>query len=288
MIDVGGYRLHLWGMGEHHAGPAVILESGIWSTCLDWCRVQPHIAAFAPVYSYDRAGFGWSETGSGGRTSRDRVQQLHALLNAAHVLPPFILVGHSFGGLNMRLFAATYPDEVAGMVLVDATPATLFDHRPDYLRALRWQLWRQRALSLLAPVGIPRLLLAAGLHAARDMGYPPEIKSQMKSLHAQTRALREVYREGAALPRSVEQIRELPVARSARPLIVITRRKDASQPGDDALALWHTLQRDPLALSDESRQIVSETSGHYVQLDEPHLIVDAVRSLVDRVARPIE
>jgi len=118
LIDMGGYKLHINCMGA--VSPTVILEAGLGSPQLVWDEVRSEIAKFTRVCSYDRSGLGWSEHGLQPRTSQQAIKELHILLEKAGVSGPYVLVGHSFGGYHVRLFASTYPDEVVGMVLVDA------------------------------------------------------------------------------------------------------------------------------------------------------------------------
>ena len=118
LVDIGGYRLHINCTGE--GGPAVILDSGLGGNSLEWTLVQPKLAKFTRVCSYDRAGQGWSDESPLIRTSQNIVDELHTLLHKAEVPEPYILVGHSSGGINMRLYASYYPNEVAGVVLVDS------------------------------------------------------------------------------------------------------------------------------------------------------------------------
>jgi len=117
LVDVGGHRLHICCAGQ--SSPPVLLDSGFPGTSLSWTFVQPELAKFARVCSYDRAGLGWSEAGPLPRTSRQIVEELHGLLRNAQIEGPFVLVGHSFGTFTVRLYASTYPEEVAGMVLLD-------------------------------------------------------------------------------------------------------------------------------------------------------------------------
>src|SRR5205085_1933646 len=117
-VAVHGRKMHLICMGQGQ--PAVVLDSGLSGSALDWSRVQPVVASFTQVCAYDRAGCGWSDPGPRPRTSQQIVDDLHALLQAAGIEPPYVLVGHSCGGLNVRVYAHRYPDEVAGLVLVDA------------------------------------------------------------------------------------------------------------------------------------------------------------------------
>src|SRR5215212_1938782 len=119
LVDVGGYSLHLYFTGEPGA-PTVVMDSGLGGTMLDWQLVQPKVAEFARVCTYDRGGMGWSDSGAQPRTSQQIVRELHTLLDNAEVRGPFVLVGHSFGGTNMQVYARQYPNQVAGMVLVDS------------------------------------------------------------------------------------------------------------------------------------------------------------------------
>ncbi len=119
LVDVGGFRLHIHCTGS--GGPTVILDAGNGGSSLDWSLVQPGVATFTRVCSYDRAGYGWSDSGPTPRTSERIVRELHTLLVNAGVPGPYVLVGHSFGGLNMRLYTYTYPQDVAGLVLVDSS-----------------------------------------------------------------------------------------------------------------------------------------------------------------------
>lgn len=122
LVDVGGYRLHIHCLGREgvNDSPTVVMDAGIGECSLGWSLVQPEIAKFAHVCTYDRAGLGWSDSAPTARTSQQIVSDLHALLGNAGIEPPYVMVGHSFGGLNLRLYASRFPEEVAGMVLVDS------------------------------------------------------------------------------------------------------------------------------------------------------------------------
>ena len=130
MVRVGQHRLHLLCMGEGE--PTVVLESGLGGNSLDWVRVQPIIAEHNRVCTYDRAGYGWSELGPLPRTSERIADELHILLKRARIPGPYILVGHSFGGYSVRLFATHYANETAGLVLVDAAHEDQFSRFKQY------------------------------------------------------------------------------------------------------------------------------------------------------------
>ena len=118
LFPVGGHWLHLHCTGG--GAPTVVLEAGIGGNHPDWIRVQPLVAKATTMCSYDRAGYGWSERGPKPRTAGRIADELHALLSAGKVAPPYLLVSHSFGGLIARLFAARWPAQTAGPILVDA------------------------------------------------------------------------------------------------------------------------------------------------------------------------
>src|ERR1041384_6036419 len=119
LVDIDGYRLHLNCTGKN--GPTVVLIAGAGDFSFDWGLVQPNVSRFARVCSYDRAGLAWSDPGPTPRTMLQDAYELHELLRAAGVKAPYVLVGHSIGGLIARVYAAQYPHDVAGMVLVDPT-----------------------------------------------------------------------------------------------------------------------------------------------------------------------
>jgi pimeloyl-ACP methyl ester carboxylesterase len=127
LFDVGGYKLHIFCMGESHdASPTVILDAQNGGTVSHWAWIQPELAKSTRVCAYDREGLGWSEPSPRPQDSRQNAAALHTLLRAAGVPAPYVLVGHSFGGLYVRMYADRYPDEIAGMVLIEGTHPDVF------------------------------------------------------------------------------------------------------------------------------------------------------------------
>src|SRR5689334_20199559 len=126
LVDIGGRKLFLNCMGQ--GSPTVVLDSALGMSSYTWWPVQTAVARVTRVCSYDRAGYALSDPGPLPRTSRQIAEELHALLSAADVRGPYVLAGHSLGGLDVRLFATRYPSEVAGVALIDATPDNAFDH----------------------------------------------------------------------------------------------------------------------------------------------------------------
>src|SRR5208282_6371434 len=156
-VDVGGYKMHIDCLGQ--GTPTVILDSGLGDSYISWHKVQPGIAKFTRVCSYDRAGLGYSDSSSEPRTSKLIAEELHALLHAGNVAPPYVLVGHSMGGYDVRLYASLHHDEVVGMVLVDASHPDQENRFPPELKNMEGS-WRREAqfLEYTMPFGVPRLL----------------------------------------------------------------------------------------------------------------------------------
>jgi pimeloyl-ACP methyl ester carboxylesterase len=133
LVDIGGHRLHISCMGQ--GSPTVVFESGLANPSADWANIQPQVAATSRACAYDRAGIGRSEDGPPPRDPLRIAQELHTLLGNAGVTGPYVLVGQSFGGLYVRVFADLYPDEAARMVLVDASHPDMWARAPSGLTA---------------------------------------------------------------------------------------------------------------------------------------------------------
>lgn len=120
-LDIGGIELYYELLGKQHGGPTLVFDSGYGVTLDNWNPIKDEISSFSKMFIYDRAGIGKSDIDNRPRHSRQSVENLRILLVKAGIQPPYVLVGHSFGGLNIRLFASTYPEEVSGVVLLDST-----------------------------------------------------------------------------------------------------------------------------------------------------------------------
>lgn len=263
LIDLGGYRLHLYCTGE--GGPTVVLEHGHRATYLDWYRVQPELAKFTRVCSYDRAGYGWSDPSPHDRTPSVMSDELHSALRAAGERPPYVLVGHSFGAMDAIMFAHKFRDEVLGVVLVDgSTPDTL--HRA----LLRTRLWL-RMMQLTMPFGLPRWRGWCG-------GGPPDIAKVKQALTCRSQAFATILREDSAFPIAGPEVRTISSLGSV-PIVVIAR-DPAMGNNADFEADHAQQQRDITKLSMKSRFVVAGGSGHDVPLVRPDTIVEAVKSLL--------
>lgn len=306
LIDVGGWRLHLHCTGVPQAGhPTVILEAGVGAFSVEWALVQPQVAEFARVCSYDRAGSGWSEWGPHPRTLRQIVYELHTLLTQAGEQPPFVLVGASYGGWVVRLYQLTHPTEVAGLVLVDPganDPARLM---PDGQVVRSSSLSRGRGIPAVKTSGplreadIPPAALAqirAGLaSASARANEPPRDKLPRAAQEMRTWALGRVGHVVAAVNSfEAEELAELRVtsareaaALSVLPLVVITRGiADESDEGAAAREVEHRQDHaSQAALSRRGQLLIAERSGHHVPLDDPALVTRTIRDVLNTIRR---
>ncbi|HEV2864047.1 MAG TPA: alpha/beta hydrolase [Pyrinomonadaceae bacterium] len=271
LVAAGGYRLHVLCSGpEGGGGPTVVMDAGIGECSLGWGLVQPEVAGFARACAYDRAGLGWSDVAPTPRTSGQMVADLHALLVNSGVRPPYVLVGHSFGGLNVRLYAARFPEEVAGMVLVDSAHEEREPRLPLYMR-----------LGLLtAPLGIPRVF-------AQDVVTENPIFDRRSKYHPAYRAvavgtayLETARREWAAVDESWAQARGSEKSLGDMPLVVLFAKFD-----DEVFPRLLKLQTELAGRSTAGRLVVVEGSGHHIQHDRPEVVIDAVREVVEAVRR---
>lgn len=284
LIDIGGFRLKLNCVGK--GSPTVVLEAGLGDVLIEWIRVQSQIAAFTRVCSYDRAGYGGSDPGPMPRTSAQIAKELHTLLQKAGEKPPYLLVGHSFGGYNVRVFNGQYPDQVAGIVLVDATQEDQYALLPKAWSAIgAAMLRRYKRQATWAPIFI-------GLGVARAMLRFQG--AQGAYLIVQSKSVKARAAELEAIQISAEQARGAANI-SEKPLVVLTagRNSDTSlQSGlsnrdfEDYQRTWDDLQMRLAHLSTRGKRIIVSDSGHDIPSERPDTIVDAVRKLCAAISRP--
>ncbi|GHO85689.1 alpha/beta hydrolase [Dictyobacter formicarum] len=279
LADVGGHRLHYLDMGK--GGPTVILDSGLGCSMLDWCYIQPEVARFTRVCAYDRAGYGWSEPGPKPRSAQRIVDELLTLLTRANIPGPYILVGHSLGGLHMQLFARQHPELVAGVVLVDASP---FDQRQRVpgparkkwlLQQLRWQLFCWSS-PLLARLGIVRIQKRLQRPKTGPSRYPSTVQPIAEALRLRSSAFDWTLGEARAIERSEAELRAAP-AFPLVPLIVLAAGNSSS---GTLQQLWLQLQTEQAQLSPESSLRIINQSGHFIQINQPTSVIQAIRDIV--------
>lgn len=295
-VDVGGHKLSIHCTGQ--GSPTVILDSGLGVPAIGWRSAQSEIAKFTRVCSYDRAGYGWSDPGPMPRTSAQIVKELHALLQNAGERPPYILVGHSFGGYNVRVYNGQYPDEVAGMVLVDAShedqvalmpPAAkkYFDDQEKQLKTeqmiapvlIRLGVARFMANKQEPPKGVSKDLLEESLYLTLTPKFAEATASELGS-----------FDESAKQVRSAGTLGE-------KPLVVLTAGQNADekdlpkgfpkQAFEDFHVLWvNDLQMREAHLSTRGKRILVPDSTHMIPFERPDTIVNAVREVYAAVNSP--
>lgn len=291
LVDLGGYNLHLQDMGKGDV--TVVLDAGMACFCLDWALVQPEIAKFARVISYDRAGYGWSDESPLLRTSRNIVSELHHLLQLAKIPPPYILVGHSFGGVNMRLYANTYPEEVAGIVLVDSAHEEHFQKMPTWPRRFIERVFIQPPIATLgATLGFMRLFNY--FMDVRNMirSLPEDIQDMYLAKLCCTKYMKTVAHEFSYFPASLEQIRSQKVGDIPLSVISAGQRIISEERGydleflDEITQIWKNLQKDLVRKSSRAKHVIAEQSGHMISHQQPDLIVEVVHQMVQEVTKP--
>lgn len=240
-VAVGEHSLNLLVGGE--GTPAIVFEAGFGAGLASWSTIQSSIAKFARTVSYDRAGIGQSEAGPKPRVAKQIAAELHTALKNAGVGPPYILVGHSFGGIYVRVFADMYPKEVAGLVLIDPSQETFDEWTRTHKEAQR------------APM--PDEQMAKASQGVRDEA------AQVPASYAQARA--------AKVPAGI-------------PVILLTATRDDTMPAA-VRKIWGEKHAEWIAKVPGAKHVVVENSGHFVQAEQPQLVIDAIKQVVDQVSR---
>jgi pimeloyl-ACP methyl ester carboxylesterase len=275
--DINYYNLHIYCTGE--GSPTVILEAGLNDFYVTWAKVQPEIAKTTRVCSYDRAGLGWSQLSPNPRTSDVMVEELHTLLRNTGIESPYILVGHSFGGILMRNFARHYPDQVAGMVLVDSAHEEQTSRLP-FLQDSADELVAQfRTLSFLSSSG----LMALSPGTIPNRGFPEGAYRQYQAVLATTGYFKAAITETTAFYSGSLQSR--PSSLKSLPLVVLMHGVSEATSDNSAQQLlyeqeWAKMQNELAGLSSNAKLVIAERSGHYIQLDQPELVIDSILELI--------
>jgi pimeloyl-ACP methyl ester carboxylesterase len=254
LIDVGGYRVHLYCTGDR--GPAVIITGA--SASFDWALVQPEVAKFARVCTYDRSGTAWSDPGPL-PTCSQRADELHALLDHAGVAPPYVLVGHSVGAIVARIYANRHAAEVAGMVIVDHAFGS-----PDPPKPRVKGTDSAPAIISQTPIVLDKI---------EDSPAFKRLPERDQKMHLWAAAQPESQERHQA---TIGCLNEAPGSMlGSRPLIVVSQ----ANVGADYLALQMTL----LALSTNSKQMIAGHSGHSIEIERPDAVISAIRQVAAAV-----
>jgi pimeloyl-ACP methyl ester carboxylesterase len=292
LINIGqGCKLYLLEKGS--GGPTVLFESGIAATNLNWCRIQETVSRFTHTASYDRGGLGWSSPANSARTPGNIAIELHAMLERAGIKPPYVLVGHSFGGLVMRRYAVLYPEDVAGIVLVDPMRC---EEWPPLDPTKQAQLDRGTKLTgyaiPIAHLGLARLAVTSLLCRSGQISNFLAGAAGNGGRHVLGRIKDEV----GKMPQEVWPI---VAAHWSRPSYYVgmcnhvesvpdTVREMVA--ADPIVGIPVTLltpgSASPLCerrlgeIGDNVQQVIAPASAHWIHLDEPDLVIDSIREMV--------
>ena len=262
LVDLGGYRLHIYCMGENKEGsPTVILEQGSGGISAAWVRVQPEIAKTTRVCAYDRAGMGWSDLSPEPRDAEHIATELHTLLNSAEIPGPYVLVGWSYGGLYVRRYAGQYPDDVIGMVLLDSSHPDQWSSTEAGSAQYESNAKIYAIAPWLARMGVMRLMA----NFQPDSGLPSPQREELKESFAATKDWDAQSAEFLASLSTDEQVRDVGSPDNL-PLFVLTGTEHGTPP--DQEELWQAWQKDLALLSTNSvHQIVTGANHANFWLD---------------------
>lgn len=264
LVDIGGYRLHLYCIGD--GLPTVVFDSGAFDSLRQWDRVQPQVATITRACSFDRAGLGWSDQSLEIPSFRHSAEDLRKLLSKARVPGPYVLVGHSNGGLDTQDFAHLYADSVVGMVLDDSVNAEETLRFPERFKTPGWL---RLLLKLAMPIGIPRLMgwcdeTAACPDCAK---FTDTVLTELKS-----------YNQSEAEVRSGSNFDDLPLfVLEHDPAIGLAGERDEAFE-----RAWVSWQKRLAALSSNSRLQIVHGVGHEIQRDRPETVVEAVKWVINQ------
>lgn len=273
LVDIDGSRMHIQTVGTK--SPTVILEAGLGAMSSGWAWIQPEIEKFARVVSYDRAGLGWSDTGAARPSPQRVVQRLRKLLQTTGINGPYVLVGHSMGGLLVRVFAHQYPDEVVGMVLVDASHPDQHLRCPAIRRHMHSGFQQLKQIPFLTRFGYVRL--SRLFHSMAD-GLPARQCSEAKAFLSSHRHFLATLKESMAWNALCAEVRSS-TGLGSIPLAVVSA-------GKDLLPGASELQSELATLAATTTHRVVEGATHVTLLSHRNhamSVVKAIRHVVEQV-----
>ncbi len=259
LVDVGGFRMHIYCTGI--GSPTVVLEFAADMMSADWGWIRPEIAKQTRVCAYDRAGMGWSDPSPLPRDARQVSAELHLLLNKAGIKGPYILVGHSVGGLYVRMFVDQYPKEVVGMVLVDPGHPDMDTSIPSLQAQNQSDAQLVRTMQLLSYIGIPRLLGVGKTNAA---GLPAKQVAEINAFNSTPRHWASLLELIQVTPKTYDEVRKTG-SLGDRPLVVLSANTawfSPNAPPDDARRILNELHAELAGLSTNSSHRIVEGATH--------------------------
>ncbi len=292
LVDVGGHSLHIYCLGQ--GSPTVVLETGLGDPSINFRTLQGRLARYTRTCAYDRAGYGWSEPGPEPRDLDTIASELGALLGAAGEEGPYVLAGHSVGGLYALGFAAMNPDDVVGVVLIDSSHPRQMDELRAVPEVIDVQNMEIEGLAGVVSMAESGDLTPDLVRPNAPLVLTPELQDQWAQLFVQPKQLRAAVAEYDAIDETMSQAEEA-FDLGDVPVIVLSRGigLEGQLPADalEALGLtpdvlerfdeiWAALQADLLTVSTDSKQVTAKLATHYVYYQAPVLVEAAIRELV--------
>ncbi|MGA7382376.1 MAG: alpha/beta hydrolase [Terriglobales bacterium] len=286
LAQVDGVPTHIYCMGI--GNPTVVLVSGLGGDWSDWGFVLHDVAAITRVCAYDRAGLGWSAATPAARTSRNIAAELEATLNAAGEKGPYILVGHSIGGLHIREYQAQHPDRVVGMLFLDSSYPGQTQRLPEWQATIPGKRRYFRTLTWLSYLAEPRV---SGLCTTLAPKYPAQFRDAALATakrSCDSTLMRTIVDELDGFQLSQDQVSSDSKSLDSLPVTVISH--DPDKPIADLSpeinrrteATWAEMQMELTELSSRGKHLVAKGSGHYVQMDRPDLVISSIHDVVEQ------
>lgn len=273
LVKINDRVIHTIDSGSDDSKYTVILDAGLSCCSIDWYYIQPQVSEFSKVISFDRAGYGWSSSVKGKYTSENVVEDLIKVLEKLNAKPPYVLVGHSFGGLNMRLFASKYPEKVAALILIDSV------HEKRYLSS-EWDEERKnihkknlrlfRLGYITSSLGIPRLLK----QPVGRKRLPEPYQKYINYIGYNQKTFEAVYKEFFYSEESAFQLKDSKPLNKELPITVLSsNNNDAS---------WVEHQNILSNLTNNTVQIKTE-DGHSIHLENPEIVIDTIKEVINEL-----
>ncbi|WP_144512927.1 alpha/beta hydrolase [Bacillus sp. FJAT-22090] len=273
LVKINDRVIHTIDSGSDDSKYTVILDAGLSCCSIDWYYIQPKVSEFSKVISFDRAGYGWSSSVKGKYTSENVVEDLIKVLEKLNTKPPYVLVGHSFGGLNMRLFASKYPKLVAALILIDSV------HEKRYLSS-EWDEERKnihkknlklfRLGYITSSLGIPRLLK----QPVGRKRLPEPYQKYINYIGYNPKTFEAVYKEFFYSEESASQLRDSKPLNKELPITVLSsNNNDAS---------WVKHQNILSNLTNNTIQIKTD-DGHSIHLENPEIVIDTIKEVINKL-----
>lgn len=288
LIDVGGYRLHIHCLGA--GSPTVMLEAGTGGSSLDWSLVQPTIAATTRVCAYDRAGYGWSDSAPSPHTSQQVAAELHTLLKNATIDGPYVLIGHSIGVIHTEAYVDAYPNEVAGLVMVDRPAA-------EYLTTSGLsdaEILATEGGSSPSMMAMMRVLSTVGFIRATGFGLSPitnDLPTDVQPLYNastfQTRFFASLNEEWVSYAVNLRYGAALSPLSSAMPVVVLIHAPIENAGPNEAV--FYEDRAAFAAHLPDARVVIADGSNHFINTKRPDLVIQAIQDVVEaaRTGQPL-